>query len=476
MGADSVAHALGLRDYAGDRLVDLPSHAATASGSQSGEVPSARQLGFWTCAALVVGNTLGMGIFVLPASLAPYGLNALFGWLATVAGSVVLALAFARLARAYPEADGPHDYIRAHFGDLAAFVATWCYWVSIWVTNAALAIGIGGYLRAILPAPLDAVSPTVLALALLWVCAAINLRGARAGGRVQVVTTVLKLLPLAAVMLLGGWILLSDPVAYVRHVPANPIEGASILAASSIALFAMAGIESAAIAAGRVRDPARNVPRATVAGTLLAAAVCIAVSMIVILLLPQQDLATSQAPVADLLDRYGASGSGAWLAAFVAISGFGALNGWTLLAGETTRGLAVQGVLPAGLRSFNRRGAPARALLFVSVLATAMVLMNLSRTLVQGFTFLTLVVTAAVLPLYLLCALALLWPRRAAPRGPREAPLARAGLAVASLGALGVVYCLFAFAGLGIEPLLWGLLLAAAGLPLYLRRRDAAPG
>jgi APA family basic amino acid/polyamine antiporter len=196
--------------------------------------------------------------------------------------------------------------------------------------------------------------------------------------------------------------------------------------------------------------------------------------MIAILLLPQQDLAASQAPVADLLDRHGISGSGAWLAAFVTISGFGALNGWTLLAGETTRGLAAHGALPGALRPFNRLGAPAAAIAFASVLATAMVLMNYSKTLVQGFTFLTLVVTAAVLPLYLLCALALVWKRAQAPGDPRLARSAQAGVAVASLGVLGAAYCLFAFVGLGAEPLLWGFALAAAGLPIYLRSRRRA--
>jgi APA family basic amino acid/polyamine antiporter len=443
-----------------------------APGSPS--VAAAKPLGFWTAVALVVGNTLGMGIFVLPASLAPYGLNALYGWLVTVAGSVVLALAFAHLAREHPDADGPYDYIRAHFGDLAAFLVMWCYWVSIWVTNAALAIGIGGYLTALLPG-VGRVSPMALALALLWLCAAINLLGARTGGRVQVATTLLKLLPMAAVMLLGGWLLLADPQAYARHVPANPISGAQILAASSIALFAMTGVESAAIVASRVRDPARTVPRATVVGTLLAAAVCVALSLIVILLLPQQELAASQAPVADLLARYGWSGSGAWLAAFVAISGFGALNGWTLLAGETTRGLAVHGAFPRALRPTNGRGAPAAALLFVTLLATSMVLMNYSKSMVQGFTFLTLVVTAAVLPLYLLCAFALLWRRRRRdPAGSASGAVSdrRAGLAL--LGAAGAIYCLFAFVGLGAEPFLWALALAAAGLPCYAWARSQA--
>ena len=61
-----------------------------------------RQLGFWMCLALVMGNMIGSGVFLLPASLAPYGLNSLYGWLLTAAGSLMLAMVFAGLARAFP--------------------------------------------------------------------------------------------------------------------------------------------------------------------------------------------------------------------------------------------------------------------------------------------------------------------------------------------------------------------------------------
>jgi len=148
---------------------------------------------------------------------------------------------------------------------------------------------------------------------------------------------------------------------------------------------------------------------------------------------------------------------------FVIVSGLGALNGWTLLVGELTATMARHGTLPARLGQLNSRGAPGVALVLTGALATAMVLMNYSKSLVEGFTFLTLVVTAANLPLYLLCAfaLAVLWRRGARP--------ANRDLLV--LGLLGTAYSIFAFVGLGREPTLWSLALAGAGLPLYLLMR-----
>jgi basic amino acid/polyamine antiporter, APA family len=421
-----------------------------------------KELGFWTCTALVVGNVIGMGIFVLPASLAPYGLNALIGWGITVVGMTILARVFARLAATLPEADGPFAYIKSQLGEWPAFLAIWCYWVSLWITNAALAVGVVAYLGAVFPG-LGGIPPALLALALIWLFVGVCLLGAHTGGRVQVVTTLLKLLPMVAVILLGLWLLFTTPEVYTRAPPTTPLSFEGMLAASTIALFAMLGIESAAVPAGRVHDPARTIPRATIVGTLVVAGIYISISAIPMFLIPQDELAQTSAPFALLLERFIGAGAGRWLAVFVVVSGLGALNGWTLLVGELTRSMAVHGVLPARFAGLNARGAPAFALLVTALLASAMVLMNFSKSMVEGFTFLTLVVTGANLPLYLCCAIALFALRL---KGLR--PTTRD---MAVLGLLGAAYSIFAFVGLGREPFLWALALAVAGLPIYLLMR-----
>ncbi|MDH4106258.1 MAG: amino acid permease [Gammaproteobacteria bacterium] len=424
-----------------------------------------KELGFWMCTALVIGNTIGMGIFVLPASLAPYGLNAMLGWCVTVVGMTMLARVFAQLAREFPSADGPYTYIERTTGKLPAYIAVWSYWVSCWITNAALAIGIVGYLTKVVPS-LEVIPAAALATVLIWLFVGINLLGVRTGGGVQIVTTALKLLPLFFILGLGAWLLVTEPSAYTQHTPATPITLEGIMAASTIALFAMLGIESAAVPAGRVRDPERNIPRATLYGTLLMAAIYIGVSAMAMLLLQQDRLAQSSAPFADLLDEFVGDGNGRLLSVFVVISGLGALNGWTLLVSELTASLGRHGFLPARACALNSRGAPAAALTMTGVLASAMVLMNYSKSMVDGFTFLTQVVTAANLPLYLLCSIALVVLAR---RGERNLP---ASLFV--LGLLGTAYVVFAFIGLGSEPFIWSLVLGACGLPLYwLMRRPA---
>src|SRR5688500_13831860 len=260
---------------------------ATGPGTTGDDEPcTQRLLGFWSCTALVVGNTIGIGIFMLPAVLAPFGLDALIGWGVTVVGCVALADVLARLAKVFPDADGPYSYIRWTLGNGAAFVAIWCYWVSIWITNATIAVGVVGYLQAILPGMAALAPAPLFALGLLWLFVAINLFGVRAGGMVQIATTSLKLLPMAAVILIGAWLLFSGPAAYARNVPTTPIALPQIMAASTIALFAMLGFESACVPASRVQDPGHTVARATLVGTLLTAAIYIAVSVRSVLVIP----------------------------------------------------------------------------------------------------------------------------------------------------------------------------------------------
>lgn len=384
------------------------------------EVTSQRQLGFWMCTALVIGNTIGMGIFVLPASLAPYGFNASIGWLITVVGCLLIALVFARLARMMPRANGPYDYIRYELGELPAFIALWCYWVSLWITNAAIATGVVGYLR--------------------------------------------EVLPVLGVIVLGAWLLATTPEAYIEHPPSNPIGFSQILPASTIALFAMLGVESAAVPASRVRDAERTIPRATLAGTAIVALIYLLICTIPMLLIPQTTLAQSSAPFALLLDRFLGEGNGRWLSIFVVISGLGALNGWTLLVGELTRSMALNGALPRSWSRLNNHAAPGRALLLTGVLASGMVWLTYSESLVAGFTFITSVVTAANLPLYLCCAAALYLQWRRGHVGEFRD--------LGWISYLGMAYVMFAFYGLGREPFFLGLLLALAGLPLYVWMRQ----
>jgi len=246
-----------------------------------------------------------------------------------------------------------------------------------------------------------------------------------------------------------------------------------VIAASAVALYAMLGVESAALPAGRVRDPARTIPRATFIGTLVVAVICCCVSLLPIVLIPQGELAASNAPFADLFTRFLGSGSGKVLAAFVIVSGLGCLNGWTLILGEITVSFARHGAFPQALGKVNSHGAPTLAFVVTGLFASIMMISSYNDSMAGAFTFLSVVVTAANVPLYLGCALAVLvlWQRGKIPHpGARELRWVAAAF-------IATVYCVWVSIGFGGKSLLWAAALCAVGLPVYwwyaYVRRDA---
>jgi APA family basic amino acid/polyamine antiporter len=429
--------------------------------AESPQLPK-RAFGFWICLALVMGNVIGTGIFLLPASLAPYGINAVAGWLVTIAGCLCLAQVFAALARALPEANGPYDYIRPALGAPAAFFVMWSYWISTWVTNAAVAIGAVSYLSSLAPGffepyyagPLAAAGFVIL---FTWIATL----GAKASGEVQVATTILKLIPLIAVVALAALVLGGQGDAAGGLAPVA-LEPSSVAAAATLTLWAMLGLESATLPAGRVRDPERTVPRSTLAGTFIVGILYLLVTWAVFLLLPTDEASRSSAPLADLIGRYWGPGLAHLIALFAAISALGALNGWVFIQGEVPLALARRGVFPAAFAKLNRAGTPVVGHALGCVLSCALIATNLSRGMAKLFEFMILLATAATLVLYLLAALSALVLRR---RGDLEGPL------VVATATGGTVFALWTFYGAGREATLWGLALLASGLPVYLLMR-----
>ena len=364
---------------------------------------STRALGLTMCTALVVGNMIGAGIFMLPASLAPYGMNAVPAWLITTVGCVFVAWVFAGFARTFPDDDGPYAYTARAFGGGVAFVLMWCYWVSTCVTNAVLATGVVGYLTDFFPVlAVNHSLAAVTALSFLWLFVLINLRGARTAGWVQVVSTVVKLVPQAGIIALGVWAFLAPHPQPVVHVPPTPTSLPGVIAASN-------------------------------------------------------------APFADLFARFLGPGSGKLLAAFVIVGALGCLNGWTLIIGELTVSFARHGGFPRVLGNVNAHGAPLWGLVFPAALASLMLIMNYNDSMAGAFTLLSVVVTATNLPIYIGCALAVLvlWRRRQIPR-----PGAREWRWIAA-AALAAIYCVWASFGIGRKPLVQALCVCVPGIVVY---------
>jgi APA family basic amino acid/polyamine antiporter len=410
--------------------------------------PRSRMLGKWMSAAMVVGTMIGSGIYLLPTMLAPFGFNLVIAFLLTGFGTMCLAYALARLAAVIP--GGPFAYVSHAFGDTAAFLTLWSYMISQITGVAGVSVAVAGALGHIYPAVQSGTGLTAVALGTIAIITVVNLGGARSAGVLQVVATLIKIVPLVAVVVLvvvkfGA----GQPVQPLAPVP---LSLAAITTAAALMLFSLTGFEAAAVTANVTRDSTTTVPVATIAGTGFTAIIYLLSTVAVLMLLPSAIAAMSGAPFADAIAPILGPTAGVVVALIAAISAFGTANALLLFAAEVARTMAVAGDLPPVFGRTNKVGAPVGSILICAGIAALLVLASSSKNFVVLYVFITLVSTVAALVLYIVCAAAAI-KLRVIGKGTIIAVVA-------------VLYSIAMFVGSGLVPTLWGFGLALAGLPV----------
>lgn len=445
-----------------------------------GEVNRSGLLRLPSATALVAGSIIGVGIFSLPYAVASYGPISLFAMGAATVGAVALAFMFAQLSKRLPASGGPYAYVRAAFGNGWGFSQAWLYWITAWAGNAAIAVGWVFYVEKFLNKGNATGWAIAIALAGLWIPAVVNLTGIKNMGVFQLWTTVLKYVPLVLMATVGLFFIKS-----ANFHPWNASGSSSwsaIGGAMAICLFSYLGLETASVAAAEVRDPARNVPKATIFGTLSSAVVYLLSMIAVFGILPSTALARSanQASYSAATNAVvGGHWAGDLVAIAVIISGIGALNGWTLICAEMPMAAAKDGLFPQVFAKTSRRGALAVGIISSTALASiAMVISYLGSSGATVFTTLVLMtgITAAI-P-YGFSALAQLKWRWQERQGGSTARLVRdLGVAVVSLVMSGAFVYYSRNTGHSWY-VTWGPFLMTAGaavlgIPVYLAHRGA---
>lgn len=348
--------------------------------------------------ALIMGTIIGVGIFNLPTSLATYGPISLVSMALTTVGALCLALVFGALSRRLPADGGPYAYARVAFGNATGFANAWSYWITAWAGNAALAVGWVLYVEYFINKSHDRWISILLVLLGLWLSAAVNLTGVKNMGAIQGVTTVLKFAALAFMSTVGLFYI--DTANYTPWNVSTESTIGAIGGGMAIALFSYIGVETASVATGKVRDPNRNVPRATILGTLATAVVYMLSLIAVFGILSTSELASSSAPYSDAANAmFGGSWAGDIMAVLVIISGLGALNGWTMICAEMPLAAAKDGIFPDRFRRASKAGVPAFGIVVSTSLASLAALLNyIGSTGSSAFTTLVLMtgITAAI--------------------------------------------------------------------------------
>ena len=367
---------------------------------------SPQKIGLLISTSLVVGNMIGAGIFVLPALLAPFGSISFLGWIFTATGALILAKIFSNFSKIIVnKSGGPYAYSRAGFGDFIGFLVAWGYWISIWVSNAALAITIVGALSFFFPIlESDRVIAVAVGLSFIWLFTWINTRGIKESGKVQVLTTILKLVPLVFVIIVGLFYFDIDNFPSFNLTEEHDFAIFPVVA--TLTLYAFLGIESASIPAADVKNPEKTIPRATMLGTLIVTAVYILSTVVLFGVLPMDDLATSPSPFAEAATIIGGDFGKYLVAGGIAVAAIGCLNGWILFSGQIPMAASKDQLFPKIFRKENKNGAPALGIIIGSLLTTCLMLMNFSEGLVDQFNLIARIVVFTALIPYLFVAAA----------------------------------------------------------------------
>jgi amino acid transporter len=395
-------------------------------------VENARKIGPVLATFVVANNMIGSGFFLLPATLAKSGGVTALAWLLGTALAVALGGAFARIARQYPNLKSPDDYVRPALGRDMGFLATTLYWISSWMGNNAIAVAAFGYLALLLPFGDGTGVRLVGQVALIWLMFGLNLMGPRPIARFQSFCVVFGLLPVA-VVLTAGWASF-DPATYAAAWNVTDRSDMTVVLSSLAPIFwAFVGLETGAMVAGVVKDPDRNVPRATIGGIVIAGVIYMISSVLMMGIVPVERLAESGAPFAMVAGEM----FGPWaipvIAAAAALKATGTLGGWMLVSGESGARAAHRGFLPGVFGRMRANGAAGWGLFIIASAMTAIAFFTLAPTVSTQFETIINMVVILVVIAYIAAGLSLLLGSPELPSGPRERLLGAGALLACGL-------------------------------------------
>ncbi|MDP1631801.1 MAG: amino acid permease [Caulobacter sp.] len=419
-----------------------------------------RKIGPVLATALVAGNMIGSGIFLLPASLAHIGSSTVIGWVVSLGGALLLAGVFALLAATRPSPDGLVQWpakVHPAFG----FVSWAAYWATGWIGTVAVILAGVGYLGALLPALKSPLGMLAATLGMIWLFTLLALFGARLVTRFSGLTLIIGLAPVLIAIGLGFAAFSPDIFAASWNVTGKPLL-ATVPPSLLIIFWAFLGLESANIAEAVVDNPRRNVPIAALGGVLVAGMIYIAASVAVMGVIPAAELQLSTAPFAEVVARVAGPAAGMFVAVCAILKICGTTVGWFLVNGESGRSGAAAGYLPRFMSESDPDILPRRGLVILAVLMSLVSLATISPTLNDQFNAILNLSVTLVMAVYALCALALLLD------GGQTAASRLLGLA-----ALGFTIWVVVASGL---PSTWpGLVLLALAVPVgwVLQRRGA---
>lgn len=419
-----------------------------------------RVIGFWRGWSIAVGCAIGSGIFMMPTLLAPYGLLGFGGWLIAGSGSILVALTMARLVKRIPRTGGPYVYVNEGLGSFAGFIIAWTYWVACISAIAGISIAFVGYLGFFVPIISDSPIHSLLAsMLLVWIIVILNIRSLEGSSKFQLISTLLKLLPLIFMIFLGMINFNLDNLPELNPTDLHPI---SLLATvTTLVMWSFIGIETATVPADNVINPQETIPKILIASVVTILIVYFLVSIAIAAIVPTSELMNSTAPFALAATKILGLTGGTIISIGALISTLGSLNANTLTAGNISLAAARDGLLPARFMSLTKTGTPIFTYLLTGIFVSILLILNYTKGIVNAFVFMAMLSTLSTLIAYAFCALA---EFKFAQTDKKNQT--RNNALLLSCGTF--VYAFFAIWGAGIEMIIYSLILILIGMPIYL--------
>ena len=422
-----------------------------------------RVIGFWRGWSIAVGCAIGSGIFMMPTMLAPYGLLGFGGWLVAGAGSILVALTMARLVKRIPKTGGPYVYVNEGLGDFSGFIIAWTYWVACVSAIAGISIAFVGYLGFFLPQIASSQIYALLAsLMLIWIIVFLNIRSLENSSKFQLISTLLKLVPLMLIVLLGASNFDTSNLPELNPTNLHPIS--LIATVTTLVMWSFIGIETATVPADNVINPQETIPKVLIASVITILILYILVSVAIAALVPASELLDSSAPFALAASKILGVTGGAIISIGALISTLGSLNANTLTAGNLSLAAARDGLLPSKFVILTKNGTPIFTYLLTGVFVSILLMLNYTKGMVNAFVFMAMLSTLSTLIAYAFCAIAeFKFAKADAKNTQRNNALL--------LSCVTFLYAFFAIWGAGIEMIIYSLILILIGTPIYLLKK-----
>ena len=421
-------------------------------------------IGFWRGWSIAVGCAVGSGIFMMPTLLAPYGLIGFGGWLIAGAGSVLVALTMSRLVRRIPKTGGPYVYANEGLGHFAGFIIAWTYWIACITAIAGISIAFVSYLGFFIPAISHSSLLSLLAsLVLVWLIVTLNIFSIEGSAKFQVVSTLLKLLPLFFMMFLGLVGFDSNNLPEINPTNANPF--ILLATVTTLVMWSFVGIETATVPAENFINPEKTIPKVLIAAVLSVLTIYVLVSIAIAAIVPAEELINSSAPFALAATKILGYSGGVIIAFGALISTLGSLNANTLTAGNITFAAARDKLLPSKFLTLSDAGTPIFSFILAGSFVSFLLMLNYTKGLIDAFIFFAMLSTLSTLIAYLFCAMAELKFLK-----NDDSSKQRNTAIFLTFGTF--LYAFFAIWGAGMEIVFYSFMLILVGMPMYAWMRE----